>query len=126
MQKKSIIAASTVAGVALTGAIIVGTNAFAESPTASPTASTTPSQGTEGRQKGQGGGQRGGSQDTAVAGTEAQKVIDAVQAKNTGVTITEVRKDPDGSYDALGTKSDGTKVFYDVSADLGTITEHTR
>ena len=60
--------------------------------------------------------------DTAVTGTEADKVKAAVTAKNAGTTITEVRKDPDGSYDALGTDSSGNPVFYDVSADLKTVT----
>lgn len=69
------------------------------------------------------GGPGGGSQDAAVTGSEAQKVIDAVKAKDSSVTIDTVRKDPDGSYDALGSKSDGTKVMYDVSADLKTIAE---
>jgi len=69
------------------------------------------------------GGKGGASQDTAVTGDEATKVKDAVVAKNAGVTITEVRKDPDGTYDALGTLADGTKVMYDVSTDLATITE---
>ncbi len=71
-----------------------------------------------------GGGQMGGSQDTAVTGDEADKVIAAVQAKDSAASITEVRKDPDGSYDALGTK-DGAPVFFEVSADLATITENT-
>jgi len=74
-----------------------------------------------------GGGGRGGhgggaSQDTAVTGTEAANVKAAVVAKHAGTTITEVRKDPDGSYDALGTDSSGNKVFYDVSKDLKTVT----
>ena len=69
------------------------------------------------------GGRGGASQDTAVTGDEATKVKDAVVGKNAGVTIAEVRKDPDGTYDALGTKADGTKVMYDVSTDLATITE---
>ena len=38
--------------------------------------------------------------------------------------MTSVRKDPDGSYDVLGTKA-GANVMFDVSADLATITEHT-
>ncbi|WP_286959074.1 hypothetical protein [Arsenicicoccus sp. UBA7492] len=73
---------------------------------------------------GHGGGRGGGSTDTAVTGTEATKVKDAVKAKDSSVTITEVRKDPDGSYDALGTKA-GQQVFYDVSKDLATITQST-
>ena len=32
-----------------------------------------------------------------------------------------MRKDPDGSYDAIGTKA-GSPVFYDVSKDLKTVT----
>jgi hypothetical protein len=70
------------------------------------------------------GGHRGdgAGNDTPVTGTEAEKVTAAVTAKYDGVTITTVRKDPDGSYDALGTDSSGNSVFYDVSADLSTIT----
>ena len=68
-------------------------------------------------------GGRGGSADTAVTGDAAAKVIAAVKAKDAGATITSVRKDPDGSYDALGTKA-GAQVMYDVSADLKTITEN--
>ena len=75
--------------------------------------------------QGQGGpGMNDASQDTAVTGTEADKVIAAVKAKDATVTIDTVRKDPDGSYDALGTK-DGSPVFFDVSADLATITQNT-
>lgn len=77
---------------------------------------------TEGR-GGHGGPGGGGSQDTPVTGDEATKVIDAVKAKDSTVTIDTVRKDPDGSYDALGTKADGTKVMFDVSADLATISD---
>ncbi|MEO5610719.1 MAG: hypothetical protein ABIQ61_05865 [Ornithinibacter sp.] len=63
-----------------------------------------------------------GSQDAAVTGSEADKVIAAVKAKDSSAAITTVRKDPDGSYDARGTKG-GKPVFYDVSTDLKTITE---
>ncbi len=35
-----------------------------------------------------------------------------------------MRKDPDGSYDAIGTKA-GAPVFFDVSADLKTVTAAT-
>ena len=62
------------------------------------------------------------SADAAVTGTEADKVKAAVKAKFSTATITTVRKDPDGSYDALGTDTSGARVFYDVSADLKTIT----
>lgn len=129
-QKKAGIALAGVAAAALAGfGVVAATNAEAETPNAAPSATATtnadqtgqrgPQQGTKGDRSP--GGQ---SQDTPVTGEEAQKVIDAVKAKDASVTISDVRKDPDGSYDALGTKSDGTKVMYDVSADLATITEH--
>ena len=70
------------------------------------------------------GGAMGGSADAAVTGAEADKVIAAVKAKDSAATITSVRKDPDGSYDALGTKA-GAPVFFDVSADLKTVTANT-
>ena len=76
--------------------------------------------------KGGPGGGGGASQDTPVTGTQAQQVIDAVQKANAGVTITTVRQDPDGSFDALGTKADGTSVMFDVSKDLKSITENAR
>jgi hypothetical protein len=61
--------------------------------------------------------------DTAVTGDEATKVSAAGTAKESAVKVTSVRKDADGSYDVLGSKN-GTDVFYDVSADLGTVTLH--
>jgi hypothetical protein len=70
------------------------------------------------------GGAMGGTADAAVTGAEADKVIAAVKAKDSAATITAVRKDPDGSYDALGTKA-GAPVFFDVSADLKTVTANT-
>lgn len=81
--------------------------------------------GGPGAKGGHGGGKGGSSQDTPVTGTEADKVIAAVQAKDSTATITEVRKDPDGSYDAVGTKA-GANVMFDVSADLQTITQAQR
>ncbi len=69
------------------------------------------------------GGGMGGSQDTPVTGAEATKVGEAVQAKDSAVTVESVRKDPDGSYDVLGTK-DGQPVFFDVSADLSEVTQN--
>jgi hypothetical protein len=71
---------------------------------------------------GHGGGGPGASADTPVTGDELAKVAAAVAAKDSSVTVTSVRKDPDGSYDVFGTKS-GNPVRYDVSADLKTITE---
>ena len=73
--------------------------------------------------KGPGGGHGpDGKQGTEVTGDEAQKVINAVQAKDSSVTIDKVMKSQDGSYDALGKKADGGMTMFSVSADLGTIT----
>jgi hypothetical protein len=63
------------------------------------------------------------SSDTPVTGDELAKVTAAVKAKDSSVTVTSVRKDPDGSYDVFGSTS-GSQVMYDVSADLGTITQN--
>jgi hypothetical protein len=70
------------------------------------------------------GGGPGGSPDTAVTGDAAAKATAAVKAKDAAVTVTAVRKDPDGSYDVLGTKA-GAPVMFDVSADLKTVTQNT-
>jgi len=64
---------------------------------------------------------RGGSNDTPVTGTELTNVKAAVKTKDSAVTVTSVRKDPDGSYDVFGTKS-GSNVMLEVSKDLKTIT----
>jgi hypothetical protein len=60
-----------------------------------------------------------------VTGDEATKAGAAVTAKDSAVTVTSVRKDPDGSYDVLGTKA-GANVMFDVSADLATITQNSK
>lgn len=39
-----------------------------------------------------------------MTGDEFAKVTAAMKAKDSSVTVTSVRKDPDGSYDVLGTK----------------------
>ncbi len=110
-----IVAASAVAA----GALVAGGAAMAlADDTSSPGPSASASPGT-----GDPAGKRGGSH-TEVTGTEADKVIAAVTAKDSTVTVETVRKDEDGSYDAIGTK-DGTKVSFDVSADLATVTERT-
>ena len=70
------------------------------------------------------GGPRGGFSGTAVTGAELTKVTAAMKAKDAAVSVTAVRKDPDGSYDVLGSKA-GAPVMYDVSADLTTFTAHT-
>ncbi len=119
--KKSNAAAVLVASAALVG----GGVAIASASTDDTSNTTVPSAGatdksTYGAPEGRGGGAH-----TEVTGAEKTKVIDAVQAAHDGATITDVRQDADGSYDALGTQEDGTPVKYDVSADLTTITEHT-
>ncbi|XVX20094.1 hypothetical protein ACQP1U_17705 [Actinomycetota bacterium] len=70
----------------------------------------------------QGEGQRGpgGHAHTQVTGDELTKVKDAVKAKDSAVTVTSVQKDPDGSYDVMGTKA-GAQVMVEVSKDLTTI-----
>lgn len=109
---------------AAAGALVLGGASLA-SADSSPAPSAT--SGTEGaRPAGStGAGPRGGSQDTPVTGDEATKVGAAVTAKDSAVTVTSVRKDPDGSYDVLGTKA-GAPVFFEVSADLKTVTQNTR
>src|SRR6478609_4199811 len=67
-----------------------------------------------------GGGRHGGGNDTPVTGTELSTVAAAVKAKDSSVTVNSVRKDPDGSYDVLGTRS-GANVMLEVSKDLNTI-----
>lgn len=62
--------------------------------------------------------------DTPVTGTELADVKAAVKAKDSSVTVTSVRKDPDGSYDVFGTKA-GAGVMLEVSKDLKTITTNT-
>jgi len=56
-----------------------------------------------------------------VTGAQKSTVAAAVTAKDSAVTVTEVRKDPDGSYDVLGMKA-GAPVAFQVSNDLKTIT----
>ena len=99
------------------GGLLLGGSALANAATG--TSSATAAYGASGYGMGEG---RGGSNDTPVTGAEAAKVTAAVKAKDSSVIVTGVRKDPDGSYDVLGTKS-GNQVMYDVSADLKTISE---
>jgi len=72
---------------------------------------------------GGGRGAHGGSADTAVTGAEMAKVAAAITAKDSAVTVTEVRQDADGSYDVVGTKA-GATVAFDVTKDLTTVTAH--
>ena len=108
-------AALGVGGIVLGGVLATTMSANADTTSTSATSTTgasqTPPSGAPG----------GESTDTAVTGDEAQKVVDAVEAKHDDITVTSVRMDPDGSYDALGTQG-GTPVLVDVSSDLSTIT----
>jgi hypothetical protein len=109
------------AGVVAIGGVVLGAASLASADPAAPSPST--SNGTAGDSNGSGNG--GASQDAAVTGDELAKVKAAMTAKDSSVTVTSVRKDPDGSYDVLGTKA-GAAVFYDVSADLKTFTLNTQ
>ena len=114
------------ASLAAVGALVLGGATFASaadtpSPTTKSSAGATNSADVNGTGKDARG--QGGSQDTPVTGDEAAKVSAAVTAKDSAVTVESVRKDPDGSYDVLGTKA-GARVMFDVSADLATITEN--
>src|SRR4051812_32496504 len=104
------------AGIVAAGVVVLGGSAMADAATATPSPSTSSSTAA--------GSGRGGSADTAVTGDELAKVTAAVKAKDSTITVTSVRKDPDGSYDVLGTKA-GANVMYDVSADLATFTQST-
>ncbi len=112
------------AAAALATAGVVGVTGAALAAAADDSATPSPSATSSSAPRGDAAGRPGGSQDTAVTGSEADKVIAAVKAEDSAVTITTVRKDPDGSYDAIGTKA-GSPVFYDVSADLKTVTAAT-
>lgn len=111
------VSAAAVGALALGGAAIANA---ADSSTPSSTATTAPSTAGDGQR----GGPMGTSTDAAVTGAEADKVIAAVKAKDSAVTVTTVRKDPDGSYDALGTKA-GAQVMVQVSKDLATVSVET-
>ena len=105
-------------GLVAVAGLSVGAAAYANA--AAPAASTTYS--TAGGSQSTKAGV--GSQDTPVTGTELANVTAAVTAKDSTVTVTEVRKDPDGSYDVIGTKA-GARVRLEVSTDLKTITAKT-
>ncbi|MFI5843168.1 hypothetical protein ACIA8K_26000 [Catenuloplanes sp. NPDC051500] len=74
--------------------------------------------------EGRGRGGHGGPKGTEVTGDEATTVGAAVTAKDSAVTVEHVIKAEDGSYRVLGTK-DGATVMFEVSADLGTVTQRT-
>ena len=102
-----------------------GTNVSGYAATAPTSSGSADSSGQDGTgQNGTDAGGRGPAAHahTEVTGDEAAKVSAAVTAKDAGVTVAKVLKDPDGSYDVLGTK-DGQPVHFEVSADLATVTE---
>lgn len=71
---------------------------------------------------GQGG--PGGHEHTAATADETAKVTEAVKGYDSTITVEDVRKDADGSFDVFGTEGD-EKVMLEVSKDLKTITERT-
>jgi hypothetical protein len=107
-------------GLAIGATLAAGALVFGGSALANATSGTSSATGYSA--SGSYGGGRGGSADTPVTGDQAAKVTAAVKAKDSAVTVTSVRSDPDGSYDVLGTKA-GSQVMYDVSKDLKTISE---
>ena len=117
--------AITAAAIAEAGALVGGVAAVSNASTTSPIAYTGyPHVGSaEGQGRGAGGGP-GGHAHTEVTGTELAKVTAAVKAKDSTVTVQRVQKDPDGSYDVIGTK-DGSPVMLEVSKDLKTIQTRT-
>jgi len=116
-------------GVAAAAVVVLGAGAVGGASLAGAAATDNasgPSYGGGPRGFGEGGGhgpgRPGRSQDTAVTGSERTRVVDAVRAKDSAVSVQGVRQDPDGSYDVLGTKG-GSPVMLQVSKDLKTITE---
>ena len=117
MSTKSMKISLAAAGVVMIGGIVLGAASLASADPASPSPSASAGATTESDRP----GRNGASSDAAVTGDELAKVKAAMTAKDSSVTVSSVRKDPDGSYDVLGTKG-GAEVFYDVSADLKTFT----
>jgi hypothetical protein len=60
------------------------------------------------------------SQLSEVTGAEKNKVVAAIKAKDASVTVTDVRKTPDGTYLARATKS-GDRIMVKVSKDLKSV-----
>ena len=115
--------AITAAAVAAAGALVGGVAAVSNASTAGQVAHTGYS--SAGPVEGQGAGRGpGGHAHTEVTGAELAKVTAAVKAKDAAVTVQRVQKDPDGSYDVIGTK-DGNPVMLEVSKDLKTIETRT-
>jgi uncharacterized membrane protein YkoI len=107
MNKKSL---SMIGIGAAAVALSAGAVAFAAS-NDQPAASTTSSQSqTYGKGPGMG--------ETALTGTEAEKVTAAAQAEIPDGTVIRVETDSEGVYEAHVTKSDGTEVIVQVDADF--------
>lgn len=58
---------------------------------------------------------------TEATKEETAQVAEAVAAQDDTLTVEDVRKDPDGSFDARATNADGEPVLVEVSADLTTV-----
>jgi V8-like Glu-specific endopeptidase len=114
-----------VSGVAavVAAAGLIGTGAALSNAASTPSPTTSTSAGSQAGPDGSAGSMNPNN-DTSVTGTELASVTAAVKAKDSTVTVTSVRKDPDGSYDVFGTKS-GATVMLEVSKDLKTITTGT-
>ena len=108
----------TAAAVAAAGVLVAGVTAVSNASTTGQVATTGYSM------PGYQGGGMGGHTHTTVTGTELDKVKAAVKAKDSAVTVQNVRKDPDGSYDVMGTKN-GSPVMLEVSKDLKAIETRT-
>jgi hypothetical protein len=115
-----------VAGLAALAGMVVGGAAIAQADDDG--ADTTGSYGITGQDReGRGGGPGhgpgpGGHEHEEVTGSELADVEDAVSGFDSTISVEAVMKDPDGSYDVMGTR-DGSPVMLEVSADLGTISE---
>jgi hypothetical protein len=115
--------AITAAAIAAAGALVGGVAAVSSASTTSQVANTGYTSVGSSEGKGHGYGREGHAH-TEVAGPELANVTAAVKAKDAAVTIQRVQKDPDGSYDVIGTK-DNTPVMLEVSKDLKTIQTRT-
>ncbi len=108
-----------VAALVATAGLIGTGAALSNAETTSPTSdSTATSSGTAQD------GSANPNNETPVTGTALTNVTAAAKAKDSAVTVTSVRMDPDGSYDVFGTKA-GANVMLEVSKDLKTITTNT-
>lgn len=115
--------AITAAAIAAAGVFVGGVTAVSNASTPSLASTGYSANGPTAPGTGERGGM-GGHAHTAVTGTELDKVKAAIRAKDTEVTVQSVQKDPDGSYDVMGTKN-GSPVRLEVSKDLKTIETRT-